>query len=62
MSPDKNLDSDVREPEEEILAEAICKLLENQELYHKYVGKAQERSAFFGYESYIKQFQSMMES
>lgn len=62
MSPDKNLEPGVREPEEEILAEAICRLLENQELYHKYVEKAQERSAFFGYEGYTKQFQTMMES
>lgn len=52
LGRNKNMDSHVFEKEEEMLAEAMERLLTNEKLYEEYSFKARERAEMFSYKNY----------
>ena len=60
VKPIKNLDSNVIETEERIMAEEMVKILRNSELLNDYAIKAKERASEFGTERYIQRIKDML--
>lgn len=61
LGRERNLDPQVLEPEEKILADAVQLLLQDRECYAYYAGQAAKRAAFFSDQAYLQKLTKMMQ-